>query len=97
MGEFLCCPHLGFFWDEVFLEEFWPRVEFERWNRGGGIATDVVAASAIAAFVFCAAAVFLEILAFAVIAVVGGFVGEVDVHFFVLIGGRHVALKKIYQ
>ena len=89
------CPPLVLFWGEVFLEAFFPRVGFARWNHRGGLSAAVVAA-AVAACVFCAAALFYEILAADVIAVVIGFVGEFDVHVFVLFGGRRVVLKKYH-
>ena len=47
LGEVLCCPPLGFFWNKVFLEVLFPRVGFARWNRGGGLAAAVVAAAAV--------------------------------------------------
>ena len=55
LGEFLCCPPPGFFWDEVLLEAFFSRLGFTRWNCGGGL---IVSAATVYAFVFCSAAVF---------------------------------------
>ena len=58
LGEVLCCPPIGLFRDEVFLEAFCPGVAFARWNRGGGLTAAVIAAAAVNAFVLCSAAIF---------------------------------------
>ena len=59
---------------------------------GGGLTAAVIAAAAINAFVLCSAAIFWEVLAAAVLADFVGFVGEVNVYSFVIVGGHDVEL-----